>query len=111
MQDSNRAAADHVAIVLRWLRERGRDVTAPDFTWDAAELDTLAECEHRRWAAQKLMAGWEPDPTLGEEQDKARKRHGCLDRRYDELSEAMKERDRDNVRAIPELLELLRGAS
>ena len=111
MQDSNRAAADHVAIVLRWLRERGRDVTAPNFTWDSAELDTLAECEHRRWAAQKLMAGWEPDPTLGEEQDKARKRHGCLDRRYDELSEAMKERDRDNVRAIPELLELLRGAS
>jgi voltage-gated potassium channel Kch len=109
LQESNRAAADHVGVVLRWLRANDRDARAPEFTWDADDLDILAECEHRRWAAQKLMAGWEPDHSLGEGQDKARKRHGCLDRRYDELSEEMKERDRANVRAIPELLALLKG--
>lgn len=108
LQESNRAAADHVAIVMRYLLESGRDLRAPGFEWDAAELEALAECEHRRWAAQKLMAGWEPDASLGEGQNKTRKLHGCLDRIYAELSEETKERDRANVRSIPELIRVAR---
>lgn len=104
LQDSNRAAADHVGVVLRALGDVNRDPTTPDFQWEADEIEALAECEHRRWSAQKLMAGWQPDHSLGESQNAQSRRHGCLDRSYRQLSEAMKERDRDNVRLIPVLL-------
>jgi len=107
LQESNRAAADHIGLVLRHLGKSRPELLDPNLDWGSLDLDALAECEHRRWAAQKLMDGWVPDPSLGEDQDKKRKRHGCLDRIYESLSEAMKERDRANVRHIPVLLRQL----
>jgi len=110
-QDSNRAAADHISIALRFLAERGRPIESADYRFDPADLEALAECEHRRWAAQKLMAGWVPDATLGEGQDKLRKRHGCLARPYGALSEQMRQLDRNNVTEIPLLLSAVGGSA
>jgi hypothetical protein len=107
LQESNRAAASHIGLVLRGLGLQREALLAPEFAWPPAVLEALAEAEHRRWSAQKLMDGWRPEPSLGEKQDKARKLHGCLDRTYDELSHAMKDRDRDNLRQIPTLLRAL----
>ena len=109
LQESNRAAADHVGVLLRHLGKPAQEeVLAPGFMWGVDDLELLSECEHRRWSAQKLMDGWLADPTLGEGQDKLRKRHGCIDRPYTVLSEDMKERDRGNIRGIPELIRLLK---
>ena len=109
LQESNRAAAAHIGLVLRALGRSRGEVLADGFDWSPVGLESLAEAEHRRWSAQKLMDGWCPEPSLGEGQDRGRKLHGCLDRPYDRLSEGMKERDRDNVRQIPALLRALGG--
>lgn len=100
MQDQNRAVADHMGVKVRQLRASGIDSQSGDYLRDPEMLELLAECEHRRWAAQKLMTGWEPDATLGEGKNMELKRHGCLDRRYDQLSEGMRENDRENVRMM-----------
>ena len=105
MQESNRAVADHFGVLLRHLGKSQRDVGFPDWI-QPAELEILAECEHRRWSAQKLMDGWVADPSLGEDKIKEEKRHGCIDRPYDTLSVKMKNNDRNNVLLIHEIFRL-----
>lgn len=104
LQESNRAVANHIPVVLRATGRSPEGIMDPEFRWADAELEALAETEHRRWSAQKWLDGWRSDPSLDEGQDKAAKRHGCLAKSYAELSEEMKERDRDNVRIMGELL-------
>jgi len=54
-RDANRYAADHVPIKRR-IAESLEGRTADD-------VETLLSAvEHRRWCAQKLLAGWEPLP-------------------------------------------------
>ncbi len=72
LRDSNRYAARHFALKLRWLgwdlapREQAPAATDPSagaYAFDAIPkraLETLGRMEHRRWSAEKLLAGYRP---------------------------------------------------
>jgi hypothetical protein len=64
-----------------------------------AEVEVLARVEHDRWIRQRLADGWSPGP----DRDHAARRTPYLVP-WAELSEAVRELDRDAVRAIPNVL-------
>jgi RyR domain/TrkA-N domain len=55
-------------------------------------LELLSRSEHQRWMAEKIMDGW-----IAGKRDNARKIHDDI-RPYDDLDEAVKSYDRDQVR-------------
>jgi len=59
----------------------------------------LARMEHLRWVEDRLRQGW----YLGPRRDVAGKRSPYLVP-WDELSEEVRDLDRDSVRAIPRLV-------
>ena len=71
----------------------------PPFNFPGEPLEILAEAEHERWMQSKLDDGWVYAP----ETDKAKKLHKCLVP-WDQLPEDEKEKDRDLVRGIPNIL-------
>jgi hypothetical protein len=86
---ANRAAADHLALKA----------------WDAETsglmgeglIEALAEAEHNRWCAERLLAGWVP---AGEgPRDNARRLHPDL-RPWAALGEEAREKDRAGVRGV-----------
>jgi hypothetical protein len=85
VRQANRAQADHMPIKRRTLEES----TTP------ATIEALAEAEHRRWVAEKIVAGW----RYAAIRDDSRRLHNSI-RPYGDLSEAEKEKDRDTVRAV-----------
>ena len=89
LRQANRAQADHVPIKLAILK----------LASDPATLEALAEAEHRRWMAEKIISGWRHGAT----RDDSRKLHPSL-KPYAELSEPEKQKDRDVI------LELVRKA-
>jgi hypothetical protein len=102
LRESNRQQADHIHIKLRALGleaagENDPRPAADEFT--AAQLEMLAEMEHRRWLAERRMANWTWAPT----KNVARRESPSIVA-YDKLTEDIKEYDRVVVRAIPVLL-------
>ena len=100
LRESNRSQAADIGPKLRSigcypvpLRE------AEPFTFTAAEIERLSEREHLRWVADRRASGW----TAGPVRDPARRVTPDLVP-YDELPEAVRELDREAVRAIPALL-------
>jgi len=85
LRRANRAQADHQPIKLRTLAVSRTPET----------VEALADAEHRRWMAEKIMAGW----RHGEQRDNARKLHPCL-KPYSQLSEVEKQKDRDTVQTV-----------
>lgn len=85
LRQANRAQADHQPIKLRTLT----------VSRSAETLEALAEAEHRRWMAEKILAGW----RYGEQRDNTRKRHPSL-KLYGLLSEAEKQKDRDTIQTV-----------
>lgn len=63
------------------------------------EIEVLAKMEHERWMEEKIRDGW----TFGSVSDHERKIHNCLVP-WEELREYEKEKDREMVRNIPEIL-------
>ncbi len=63
------------------------------------EIEMLARMEHLRWVEDRLRQGWH----LGPRRDVAGKRSPYLVP-WDELSEEVRDLDRDSVRAIPRLV-------
>lgn len=101
LQASNLAQADAIAAKLARI---GCAVVAADAPGEAATFSVddvagLAEIEHGRFTAERLLAGW----TLGEVRDIEHRRSPYLVE-WGALPEDIKERDREAVRAIPELL-------
>jgi voltage-gated potassium channel Kch len=98
-REASRHAADHIAAKLRVI---GADLVeqsaGESFRFAESELERLAEIEHRRWCAERLLAGWE----RGAARDDARRLHPSLVP-WDELSETEREKDRQVVKAIPEI--------
>lgn len=99
LKDSNRQAADHVAIKLRAAGyhegplARGRprvERFAPD------EILLMAKMEHLRWCAERRVDGW----TLGPETDYARRVNPNLVP-WDRLAPAEQRKDPEQVLAIP----------
>ena len=85
LRQANRAQADHIAIKRRTLEVSKSEAT----------VESLAEAEHRRWTAEKIVAGWRHAPT----RDDGKRLHPSI-RPYSELSVAEKNKDRDTVVAV-----------
>lgn len=83
---SNRRQVVHEAVQWRALDARGDD---------PAVLECLAEAEHRRWVADRLLSGWSHGPV----RDDTRLVHPDLVP-YAELDEATREFDRSVVRDL-----------
>ena len=75
---------------------RGDD---PPFTFEPDEIDALARAEHDRWVAEKVAAGW----RRGAPTDKVAKVHEALVP-WEELPDDQREKDRDLVVGIPQIL-------
>jgi hypothetical protein len=106
---SNRDLAFDIGPKLRRINcaiETMADWDTPVFTFSAEELDLLARLEHDRWANDRRRDGW----TYGPVRNNEKKIHPDL-LPWDELSEAVKEKDRQAVRLIPGLLATYAGFS
>jgi len=102
---ANQHAAAHVDVKLRIANcvARNVDDIEPEvvFPPDDLIMELLAQLEHRRWMADKYLAGY----SYGKVRDEDRMLHPDLIP-WEQLSEADKEKDRDNIRQIPRLLKL-----
>ena len=98
-KDSNRQQADHIPVKLRAIGCCLAPVGSPgpavgQFTGDEVEL--LARMEHRRWCAERFLAGW----SYGEVKDVfARKSPYLCD--WEALTGSVQDYDRNMVRAMP----------
>lgn len=102
LKNSNLQQADHIFRKLQEvgydLREiKGREIKITEFTDE--EVEIMSEMEHGRWNAERLLDGWK----WGKEKDVEKKISPYLVS-WDELSEEVKEWDRQTVRKIPEFL-------
>ena len=99
LKDSNRQQAEHLEVKLRTIGCKLEPSTGQaTTTFTPEEIELLAEMEHARWNAERFLAGW----TLGE-RDPAKKTSPYLVD-WDELSEEIKDYDRNTVIKLPEML-------
>jgi hypothetical protein len=97
-RESNRDQIDSIEAALRIV---GLGVRKPVnrepalMTLTPEEVEQMAEFEHGRWNANRLLNGWRLGPT-----DKENKIHECLVS-WSELPDGIKEYDRVPVREIP----------
>lgn len=135
-RESSRQAADHVPVKLAlhglvmdqegdidWANNREEDpiahlksITHSEKRGDGSMADpealvALAEMEHRRWCAERLLGGWLPLSTdlewQGWESDKTRMKEDLRLHRdlvpFDDLPNDEKDKDYEIIRAIPYL--------
>ncbi|NLH81981.1 MAG: hypothetical protein GX458_14185 [Phyllobacteriaceae bacterium] len=96
LRDANRAAADHVPILLAAIGRKAATWTGTDAaTLSEAEWAVLARIEHRRWAADRIDRGWRFGPV----RDDDARRHPCLVP-WEGLSDAEKAKDLESVRTL-----------
>jgi hypothetical protein len=103
-RDQNREQADHLYIKLRTLGLEAVPLAEADqkqsqLQLSPDQLERLAEMEHNRWWASKLLGGW----TYAPEESKQAMTHPDLVP-YEQLSEPIKDYDRDAVKNLPQLL-------
>jgi hypothetical protein len=106
---SNRDLAFDIGAKLRRINcaiEPMPDWDAPVFTFTPEELELLATLEHDRWSADRRRDGW----IYGSERNNEKKVHPDL-LPWDDLSEPVREKDREAVRLIPGLLATYAGFS
>lgn len=93
---SNISAADYHEVRLAMLEALG---ASPDGL-SPALLELLAELEHIRWCRYHLLNNWRRGvPENGKRKDPARRLHADLVP-YRELTEAEREKDRENIRVL-----------
>jgi hypothetical protein len=102
LKDSNRQAADHVAVKLRAIGYHDEPLRAggpriEQFSEDETLL--MAQMEHLRWCAERRLDGW----THGEVTDQARKVNSNLVP-WDRLSPGEQKKDPEQIAAIPAAL-------
>ncbi|MFC2005879.1 HD domain-containing phosphohydrolase [Chloroflexota bacterium] len=102
LKDSNRQQAEHILKKLSRIgctvhRATDRDIRLMVFTED--EVEIMAEMEHQRWSAERILDGW----VWGEKKDAMRKTSPYLVP-SSELPYDVRELDVQMVRQIPELL-------
>ncbi len=101
--DSNRQSADHIPVKLRALGLRTVPKGSPGTP--IAEIkddrDVLAKMEHRRWMADRFLAGWSLGPKNLE------KRTSPYLVEWEHLPPEIQEYDRNFVRMLPEVLNLI----
>ena len=99
-RDSNRMQAEHIPVKLARLGFKMRRVSGKlsQFNFNSDQIEHLAMYEHERWVQEKRLSGW----RLGERNETNKKHPDLVDWR--ELSDESKEKDRDAVEKIPEIL-------
>jgi RyR domain len=100
LREANRAQARAIVHKLASVGTRvepGR--SSVPFAFTPHELERLARAEHRRWVAQRRAAGW----TYAAVRDDRRRRHPMIIK-WEKLPEREREKDRDAVRHIPDVL-------
>lgn len=100
-KDSNRKVGDHLGVKMRGI---GCEIVSQDDLRPAAifspeELYNLSKLEHRRWCADRSLAGW----TYGKEKNEKTRRTPYLTD-WENLSEEIRDYDSNVVRNIPEIL-------
>lgn len=102
---ANQHAAAHIDVKLRISSCEARPLDDPitevDFPPEDETMELLAQLEHRRWMADKYIAGY----SYGPERDEDRMLHPDLIP-WEQLTEADKQKDRDSIRQIPTMLSL-----
>lgn len=98
-RDDNRLVADCYQLKLRDIGARLVEGSGPSLVLTPDELEQLSRAEHDRWMAAKLVQGWTHAPV----RDDARRLHPDI-LPYDDLSEAIKDLDREQVRIMARLL-------
>ncbi len=101
MREANRQQADSMAakvISLGYLlNENGNSIGS--HTPNEEEIETLASLEHDRWVAERISKGW----RYGRQRNNTLKFHpSIID--YDSLTDPEREKDRNAVRALFEIL-------
>jgi hypothetical protein len=100
MKDANRWQADHLSIKLRAIGCDGNDLSPLDTAENNPEFfELLSEMEHRRWMAERLMDGW----RYGPERNNAKKIHHLIVP-YEQLSDVEKNKDKDMIKNIRNLV-------
>ncbi len=100
-QDSNRQTADHISIKIRAIGCKivlNSDAGEPTF-FSTHEIEMLAKLEHKRWCAERSLAGW----TYGDNKNDLTRKSPYLVS-WGNLSEDIKNLDRNTVKIIPEVL-------
>jgi len=101
LKESNRRQADHIGVKLKAVGCGIAPLTAWDaesFQFTPEEVELMARMEHERFVEERLRAGWRPGPK-----DPARKTSPHLVP-WKQLSEEIKELDRNPVRGLPRFL-------
>ncbi|GAB2977921.1 hypothetical protein LWP59_38855 [Amycolatopsis acidiphila] len=100
LRDANRASAGDIERKLAMVGCRMvPSLEEVPFAFEPEEVERLAVAEHERWTAERKADGW----RLGARRDNARKLHPDL-RPWQELGEAERQKDRNVVLALPEIL-------
>jgi len=99
-----RRAADHLPIKILSIgaRQNGSPFIAAEglgFAASQEELESLSELEHRSWEIDRRLDGWHP----GTSRDNHARTHPALVS-YEDLSEEVKDFDRDLIRSIAQHL-------
>ena len=100
-KDSNRKAADHMGVKMRGIGCEivCKDDSRPSATFSEEEIEKLSELEHKRWNAERSLAGWTYSKLRN---DKIRKTPDLTS--WDNLSIETREYDVNAVMSIPEVL-------
>ena len=101
LRNANRMTADHFDVKMRAIGCRivPQDTAVAPATLSAQELEQLSIMEHNRWWADRALDGWTP----GSPRNDVNKVHPNMVP-YEELSEADKQKDRDNVNNMIKVL-------
>ena len=99
VRDDNRLVADCYQLKLRDIGARALTGSGAGLRLSDDEVEELARAEHDRWMAAKLIDGW----VHGATRDDAARRHPDIVP-YDDLSERIRELDREQIRLITRLL-------
>ncbi len=96
-RDANRGAADHLGVKLSsvgyWVSgDPSHWSRTVDLTVHPKAKEMMAQLEHQRWNAERLLNGWQ----YGAIRDDRRKIHPCLVS-FEQLPENEKEKDRTNI--------------
>ena len=103
-KDSNRKAADHIGVKIRGI---GCEIvtskdTREETVFTSEELEQLSELEHRRWNAERSLAGW----TYGKiKNEKIRQTPYLVP--WSKLPENIKDYDREALQNIPDVLRMV----
>ena len=102
--ESNRQLADHIPVKLRAVGCHTTAVGNRDDPgvrvghFEKDEIELLGKLEHRRWMAERFLAGW----TLGPRDDEKRIHPYVVE--WEDLPPSIQEYDRNFVRIIPGVL-------